>query len=167
MLTSCFSSFPTDFLHFALKRVAHYNWLPFGHVLAAPQTFSNGDEWRWVEVALQGLRCHWMSGFFCLNDCITILSKVGHIPHSPVNTAPNLAGVHSGRTATLQPGGNALYLGVELSSASLCVQLSEPRHMTIIQLVQAYQSAKCQVNLYLYCPLKGNAMCSLSIRQRP
>lgn len=58
-----------------------------------------------------------------------------------------------------------LCLGLELNSASLYVWLSEPRHMPIIQLVQAYQSAESQVNLYLYCRLKGNVMYRLFIRQ--
>lgn len=52
-------------------------------------------------------------------------------------------------------------LGEELNSASLHVLLSEPRHMPIIHLVQAYQSAESLVNLCRYCPLKGNVMGSL------
>lgn len=96
-----------------------------------------------------------------------LLSKVGHVPHSLSYSEPNqFEGGRNGHTATHQPAGNVLYLEVELRSASHCVRLSEARHMMIIRLVQAYQSAGSQVNLYLHCPFKGNIMRSLSMKQK-
>lgn len=118
-------AFPTDFLH-----IAHYDWLPFGYDLAAHKLTPSGT-WEF-EVPLDDR--------FLLNDYITMACCLKWVIFHTAQLTPHLTrlGVKmSIHLYCLLHLYILLYLGVELSCASLCVRLSEHRHMMIIQLVQA------------------------------
>lgn len=120
---------------------------------------------------MDGFKGGWMTGLFCLKDCITMTCspKWFMLPPAQLMQHVSKLGGHNGHPVKLHTSQQAMYCtwGEEFNSASLCVLLSEPRHIAIIQLVQAYQSAESQVNPNLYCPLKGNVVCSLSVTQSP
>lgn len=143
-----FQQLPNRFSSVAFQRIAHYNWLPFGYVLAAPKTFS-----KWVELAFEGLKCHWMIEWL---HHYGLLSRVGNIPHSLVDTAPNQVRGHNGHTAPHQPAGNVAHVR---QSCVFSYQTADNPACSGISI-----SSKSSQPLL---SLKGNVMCSISVRQNP